>query len=454
MYSMAKAEIKNLRATGARGGPSIGTASTEIISENISEMSESEVDRNDIPFPREVDASTSKSTETDIAAVISEAQIDMQNKMEDVRSQASVYYPIIKRGFDEDEKKDDAPEVAMAGWKHDIACRREREESLRDEVRVFASKVRKTYPLLEGGIEVTLWQLNKSTEVGVKATSGEEFKVKSSTMTLTLHRRGDLLVQSELTFSSAGGYLSKALGRRRSRVGHEPLPLSDILEVKAGCVGFDNAQLPSASSKKGKTKVKSENLQSGLFVTIKAAPTPMATSRSYFLRFKARSTRDDLLYGLRGVLADLQVHEGVSVSRIMTPADSKHARRMPGSAPKNTSNPFLKKRDDVMVPLSDVHDLVNKERESYDRLLLTMLQGSSDLKEKEDQLLSLRGRLHKLMAQAAEKDKTQANDSKLIMQLSKKLETLLMENEDLRDSNDRLNQRLVHSECEKMNLKK
>merc|ERR1711862_27086 len=183
----------------------------------------------------------------------------------------------------------------------------------------------------------------------------------------------------------------------------------------------------------------------GLFLTIKATPTPMASSRSYFLRLKSRSTRNDLLYGLRGVLADLQVHEGVSVSRIMTSADAKHARRMPGSAPKNT---------DVMVPLSDVHDLVNKERESYDRLLLMMLQGSSDLKEKEDLLLSLRGRLHKLMAQSAEKDKTQANDSKLIMQLSKKLETLLMENEDLRDSNDRLNQRLVQSECDKMNLRK
>ena len=51
------------------------------------------------------------------------------------------------------------------------------------------------------------------------------------------------------------------------------------------------------------------------------------------------------------------------------------------------------------------------------------------------------------MADCAEKDKTQANDSKLIMQLSKKLETLLMENEDLRDNNDRLNTRLVQVEC-------
>ena len=100
-----------------------------------------------------------------------------------------------------------------------------------------------------------------------------------------------------------------------------------------------------------------------------------------------------------------------------------------------------------MVPLAEVHDLINREREGYDRLLLTMLQGNSDLKEKEDELLTLREKLHQALADSAEKDRTQANDSKLIMQLSKKLETLLMENEDLRDNNDRLNQRLVTVEC-------
>jgi hypothetical protein len=194
-------------------------------------------------------------------------------------------------------------------------------------------------------------------------------------------------------------------------------------------------------------QVKSENMQSSLFLTIRATPTPMASSRSYFLRLKSRSTRNDLLTGLRGILADLQVHEGVSISQIQTPA-AQQARRMPGSAHKNAGpNPFAGKRGDIMVPLAEVHDVINRERESYDRLLLTMLQGSSDLKEKEDELLSLRGKLHQSMSECAEKDRTQANDSKLIMQLSKKLETLLMENEDLRDNNDRLNQRLVQVEC-------
>ncbi len=189
-------------------------------------------------------------------------------------------------------------------------------------------------------------------------------------------------------------------------------------------------------------------MHSSLFLTIRATPTPLASSRSYFLRLKSRSTRNDLLTGLRGILADLQVHEGVSVSAIHTPEAIQHqARRMPGSVPKAGPNPFHNRRGDIMVPLTEVHDLINRERESYDRLLLTMLQGSSDLKEKEDELLLLRGKLHTAVVESAEKDKTQANDSRLIMQLSKKLETLLMENEDLRDNNDRLNNRLVTVEC-------
>lgn len=312
-----------------------------------------------------------------------------------------------------------------------------------DEVRVFERKVKKFYPLLEEGIDVTVWQLNKSAEAG-NGPGGETFAVKSSSMTLKLHRRGDLLVQTVLTFNMTGGYLSKALGRRRNTVAHEPLPLNDILEVKAGCAGFDHALLPSSSSKKGKSsKVKSENLQSSLFLTIRATPTPMASGRSYFLRLKSRVLRNDLLNGLRGILADLQVHEGVSISQIHTPA-APQGRRMSVAAQKNAgANPFQGQRGDIMVPLSDIHDIINRERESYDRLLLTMLQGSSDMKEKEDELLTLRGKLHQSMADCAEKDKTQANDSKLIMQLSKKLETLLMENEDLRDNNERLNTRLV-----------
>jgi hypothetical protein len=218
----------------------------------------------------------------------------------------------------------------------------------------------------------------------------------------------------------------------------EPLSLHDILVVRAGCSGFDHTELPSATgrSKSSKGKTKSENRQGSLFVTLTATPTPMAASRSYVLRFKSRSARNDLLNGLRSILADMQIHEGVSVSGLHSTEES----------------PDYNEEDDVMVPLGAVHKVLNRERESYDRIILMLLQGTEDLKEKEDELLKMRSKLESVVDESAEKDRVQANDSKLIMQLSKKLETLLMDNEDLRDQNDRLNTRLIAVECEKMNM--
>jgi len=419
MSRVARNEVKKLRA--AVGGGS------EIM-DSFNEMSVSEMENGDEAGVRPPSTNN-------------EAPADQKS------TSVSDYFPVIKRGFEEDA----IPEAVSDRRKQDFASRKEREESLRDEARLFETKVKKFYPLLEEGVDVTMWQFNKNAEAG----RGEAFAVKSSSMTLKLHRRGDLLVQTVLTFNSTGGYLSKALGRRSTKAAHEPLPLNDILEVKAGCVGFDHAQLPSSSSKKGKSsKVKSENMQSSLFLTIKATPTPMAPSRSYILRLKSRSTRNDILSGLRGILADLQIHEGISISQLQTSAAAQ-GRRMPGASHKNAGpNPFLSKNSNIMVPLGEVHDLINREREGYDRLIIMMLQGSTDLNEKEDELLSVRGQVHQTVAECAEKDKTQANDSKLIMQLSKKLETLLMENEDLRDNNDRLNGRLIEAESEKINRQK
>lgn len=75
--------------------------------------------------------------------------------------------------------------------------------------------MKKFYSLLEEGVDVTMWQLNQSADIGNNGS--DDFVVKSSSMTLKLHRRGDLLVQTVLTFNSAGGYLSKALGRHRRK---------------------------------------------------------------------------------------------------------------------------------------------------------------------------------------------------------------------------------------------
>jgi hypothetical protein len=249
----------------------------------------------------------------------------------------------------------------------------------------------------------------------------------------------------------------------------EPLSLTEVLEVRAGCDGYDTGKLPFSSKR---SKRSNENKSSNLFLTLKASPTPIASSRSYFLKFKSRSARNDLLLGLRGLLAEMQVNEGVNISAIQSPTmigqgvSSSPMRRRPGhdqrnrSPQRNVGSPRRQNSqpnnvppadaEGMLVPLSDVHKTIDSERQAYDRLLLIMLQGSSDLQKSEDDLVSMRGKLDVVVSDSKEKDRIQANDSKLIMQLSKKLETLLMDNEDLRDQNDTLNNRILMMEGEKL----
>lgn len=340
--------------------------------------------------------------------------------------------PKIRRGFTGEEEKDDP---MVVGWKAEIRSRKEREEVLRDDVHRFEAQLQQVMHTLEEGVDVVMWQLNRGEDKDAPA----EFPLKASHVTIKLQKKGDMLVQAVLSFALRGGYLSKAIGRNRgaNKSALEPLSLHDILEVKAGCSGYEHTELPSST---GRTKSKSkggkgENKQGSLFITLTASPTPMAATRSYILKFKSRQTRNELLNGLRSVLADMQINEGVSVSGLLKSPDADYDNE-----------------EEVMVPLAAVHNVLNREREAYDRILLMLLQGFEDLKEKEDETLSLRKKLEHVVEESAEKDRVQANDSKLIMQLSKKLETLLMDNEDLRDQNDRLNTRLIAAECEKMNM--
>ncbi len=288
---------------------------------------------------------------------------------------------------------------------------------------------------LEDGVDVMMWQMNRSEEKDAPA----EFALKASHVTVKIQRKGELWVQGIVNFTLRGGYLSKAIGRGRggNKTALEPLSMHEILEVKAGCSGYDHTELPSAAGRsKSKGGSKSENRQGSLFVTMTATPTPMAATRAYILRFKSRSARNEFLHAMRSVLADMQIHEGVSISGLHTSPEAMQ----------------YDEEEEVLVPLGAVHKAMNREREAYDRILLMLLQGHEDLKEREDELLKLRNKLEMVMEESAEKDRVQANDSKLIMQLCNKLETLLLHNEDRRDQNDRLNTRLIAAECEKMNM--
>lgn len=137
-----------------------------------------------------------------------------------VHRSPSEYFPLIRRGFANLEKDSGKEEeqVVMSGWQREVSNRKEREEALREEVNQFESKVQRFTRILEEGIDVTMWQLNRNAGLGPEETS-DDFVLKSAAVNVKLHKRGELLVQAVLSFSTRGGYLSKALGRKKGRVG-------------------------------------------------------------------------------------------------------------------------------------------------------------------------------------------------------------------------------------------
>lgn len=249
-----------------------------------------------------------------------------------------------------------------------------------------------------------MWQLNMQADPG---DAKDEFIIKNTQVVVKLQQKGDFLVQAVLAFNMKGGYFANKLKRRsQQRNAMDPLSLNEILEVKAGCDGHDPSEFPMT----GRAK-KVDSKQSSFFLTLKAAPTPIASSRLYFLKFKSTSARNDLLMGLRGLLADLQIKEGVHISSMNHDKNVNiHGKTVLSEEDKN-----------IQIPLSEVHKAIDVERSAYDRLLLLMLQGATDLKDREKELMRLRDKMDEVAKESKEKDKVQANDSKLIMQLSKKI---------------------------------
>lgn len=74
-------------------------------------------------------------------------------------------------------------------------------------------KLRKFAVSLEQGIEVTMWQLNRNSEFG--AQTKDDFTQMGTQIQVKFQRGGEFLVQGALIFNEKGGYLSKALSRRR-----------------------------------------------------------------------------------------------------------------------------------------------------------------------------------------------------------------------------------------------
>jgi len=306
--------------------------------------------------------------------------------------------------------------------------------------------------IFENGLDVVLWQWDS----GISSSGfddEEKFNVLNSHVVMKLVKHGEGLIMSEFSFARSKGIIGNVGQRIRGtadKLVTDSLLVREILEIKAGCLGYSSGILPMSKSSKTRSK---DNKNSTLFLTIKATPTPVAPSRSYFIKLKTREERNEMLHGLRKVMADLQIEESTVSQQKNAPHLSRTSapqrRRIVGRT--NITKEVTHEDNSQAVPMSEVKTLIVKERANYERLLVQMMQGKDDMLEKEDEVLELKQTIESMAVAENEKSKIQANDSKLIMQLSKKLETLLISLEDMKERNDKLNLRLIEAECEKMN---
>ena len=58
-----------------------------------------------------------------------------------------------------------------------------------------------------------MWQLNRNSDFSNEVK--DDFTLKGTQVQVKLQKRGDFLVQGALSFNMKGGYLSKAINRRR-----------------------------------------------------------------------------------------------------------------------------------------------------------------------------------------------------------------------------------------------
>lgn len=235
----------------------------------------------------------------------------------------------------------------------------------------------------------------------------------------------------------------------------EALPFHEVLDCRAGCAGLDDGMLPCA-----KGKPVDSSLESGLFLTLVAVATPNSPSRSFFLKFKTRVERNDMLCGLRKLLADIQIFEGEESSGGSNGLTSPFRNVSPAMS-LGLSKSFLKSKKTgagaeaqmkakkvygsggqkgakTMVLLEDVHTQLSKERSNYERLMVQMLQSTFDLSEREDEVATLKKQLAEEQIAVTKRGRSQSEEHKVMMQLSRKLETLLVDNEDLREQNEGL----------------
>jgi hypothetical protein len=117
---------------------------------------------------------------------------------------------------------------------------------------------------------------------------------------------------SSITFTTKPGYLrrSSVFGALTGKTGGDKvindIPFHEVVDVRAGVMG-EEGEIPGSKAGKVVDSVSSSHL----FLTVLTVATPLHPPRSVLLRFKSRQERNDVLGGLRMMMAEGWVRENM-----------------------------------------------------------------------------------------------------------------------------------------------
>ena len=191
-----------------------------------------------------------------------------------------------------------------------------------------------------------------------------------------------------------------------------------------------------------------------LFLSIVSVSTPINPQRTILLKFKDTTARNDMLCGLRKMMADAQIFAGreggqgeqegiMSPFRNVSPNRSIFTKKgvTPGKALKKKARKVYGSGGSggalTMVLLSDVHAQLSRERGKLERVMVQMMQGSHDLSQAESQLAKMRLKMLEVSGKLMESEGNDEKD-KLLSLISRKLQSVLMESQEVKEERDAL----------------
>ena len=169
----------------------------------------------------------------------------------------------------------------------------------------------------------------------------------------------------------------------------------------------------------------------------------ITSDQTYNLAVDSRRTRDQIMTGLRNILADSALRQSQTPQPFENGKERKNRpvgvtlseRRLSLAAFRRASARRLKSRITTEKNPVDVQDEFKRYKESYEKLLEQAMAQANELQERSSEVVELKKQKKELQQQIQQHDAWITQDSAVKMQMGKRLQQTLLEKAQLIDEN-------------------